>query len=50
MKQDQRAITTICNTHGISFTARKIKNEGGLLYDAWRIIRHCIGKNDYNFW
>ena len=34
MKQDQRAITTICNTHGISFTARKIKNECGLLYDA----------------
>ena len=34
MKQDQRAITTIRNTHGISFTAIKIKNECGLLYDA----------------
>ena len=37
------------NTHGISFTARKIKNEGGLHYVALRTVRHFINKNDDYF-
>ena len=44
-----RAITTLCNIHGLTFTARKIKNEAGLHHIVLRTVRQYINKSDYYF-